>query len=435
MVIVCVQRFTSLLCLVTVGVLTLSGNAQKLVEKRSDHWVSTWATAQELAPVAVDPPQVPVGVVRPNFNRARGGGPRTDVPGTLENQTIRMIVHTTIGGSKVRVQISNAFGKKPLVIGAASFALRKSESEIDEATLRPLTFGGRSSITVQPGVLVLSDALIFELKPLCDIAISLFVSKDSGAPTAHTLGLHTSYISKGDTTTDAAIAQSTTTLAYLWLSSVDVVASPKAFAIVALGDSITDGFKATPDANQAWPTLLANRFNTKGTVPVSVLNQGISGNEVLRDGAGVSALARFDRDVLSRPGVKWMILLEGINDINLHGQITGPTALSAEELIFGYKQLIERAHSHGIKVMGATVMPEEGVWLATETGEAKRREVNRWIRTSGEFDSVVDFDEVVRDPTHPSCLKPEFNPGDNIHPNDLGNKAMADKFDLSVFKN
>jgi lysophospholipase L1-like esterase len=347
-----------------------------------------------------------------------------------------MIVHTTIGGSRVRVQISNAFGKKPLVIGAASFALRKSESEIDETTLRPLTFSGKSSVTVRPGALLLSDALIFDLKPLSDIAISLFVPKDSGAPTVHTLGLHTSYISKGDMTADVAMPTSTKMLAYLWLSSVDVVTSPKAFAIVALGDSITDGFKTTADANQAWPTLLASRFNAnKGAVPVSVLNQGISGNEVLRDGAGASALARFDRDVLSRSGVKWMILLEGINDINLHGQITGPTALSAEDLIFGYKQLIERAHSHGIKVMGATVMPEEGVWLATETGEATRREVNRWIRTSGEFDSVIDFDEVVRDPTHPSRLNPEFNPGDNIHPNDLGNKAMADKFDLSVFKN
>jgi lysophospholipase L1-like esterase len=345
-----------------------------------------------------------------------------------------MIVHTTIGGSRVRVQISNAFGKKPLVIGAASFALRKSESEIDETTLRPLTFSGKSSVTVRPGALLLSDALIFDLKPLSDIAISLFVPKDSGAPTVHTLGLHTSYISKGDMTADVAMPTSTKTLAYLWLSSVDVVTSPKAFAIVALGDSITDGFKTTADANQAWPTLLASRFNAnKSAVPVSVLNQGISGNEVLRDGAGVSALARFDRDVLSRSGVKWMILLEGINDINLHGQITGPTALSAEDLIFGYKQLIERAHSHGIKVMGATVMPEEGVWLATETGEATRREVNRWIRTSGEFDSVIDFDEVVRDPTHPSRLKPEFNPGDNIHPNDLGNKAMADAFVLTTF--
>jgi lysophospholipase L1-like esterase len=225
----------------------------------------------------------------------------------------------------------------------------------------------------------------------------------------------------------------TKTLAYLWISSVDVATSPNAFAIVTLGDSITDGFTTTPDTNHAWPAILAGRFlASKSATPISVLNQGIGGNEVLRDGAGVSALARFDRDVLSRPGVKWVILLEGINDLNLHGQTE---SLTADDLIFGYRQLIERAHSHGIKVMGATVMPEGGLRLDTETVEAKRQEVNRWIRTSGEFDSLVDFDEIVRDPTQTSRLRPEFDSGDHLHLNDLGNKATADAVVLKAFVN
>ena len=164
-----------------------------------------------------------------------------------------------------------------------------------------------------------------------------------------------------------------------------------------------------------------------------MINEGISGNEVLRNGAGVSALARFDRDILEQPGVRWIVLLEGINDINLHGQITGPGALVAEDLIEGYKQLIARAHLHNIKVIGATLTPEEGVWLAGPVGEATRQKVNDWIRNSGEFDAVVDFDAAVRDPNHPARLRDDFDPGDHIHPNDVGNQVMADAFALSTF--
>lgn len=173
-------------------------------------------------------------------------------------------------------------------------------------------------------------------------------------------------------------------------------------------------------------------MQARRSVPVAVVNQGVSGNQVLRDGAGVSVFARFDRDVLSRPGVTWIILLEGINDINIHGQVEGPSALAADDLIRGYRELIERAHSHGIRVMGATITPEEGVWLALPTGEAKRQRINSWIRSSHAFDAVVDFDAVLRDPAHKSRLRQEFNPGDNIHPNDAGNQAMADAIDLSV---
>jgi lysophospholipase L1-like esterase len=226
-----------------------------------------------------------------------------------------------------------------------------------------------------------------------------------------------------------------TMFAYAWLSGVDVLASPEAFTLVALGDSITDGYGTTRDADRAWPTLLARRLNANtATRHVAVVNQGISGNQVLRDGAGLSALARFDRDVLGRPGVKWVILLEGINDINIRGRREGPNALTADELIQGYRQIIARCHAHGIKVIGATLMPEEGVPTASERGEAIRQTVNQWIRAAGNFDAMVDFDVVVRDPDRPARLRQPFDPGDHIHPNDAGNQAMADAFDLNLFK-
>ena len=399
-----------------------------------EHWVSTWATAQDLAPTVMDVPVVSPGVTRPNFSGQRGTGPRTDVPTALENQTVRMVVHTSIGGSRLRIQLSNAIGKNPVTFGTVHVALRKTASEIIDGSDRSVTFAGKSTVTVGPGVIVVSDPVELDVKPMADLAVSIYLPKDSGPPTTHTLGLHAAYVSKGDTTTERTMPDPTITYAYLWLSSVDVIAPADAFAVVALGDSITDGFSTTRDADQAWPTLLAKRFSAnKSTAHISVLNEGISGNEVLRDGAGISALARFDRDVLSRPGVKWVILLEGINDINLHGQVVGPDALTADDLIFGYRQIIDRAHTYGIKVIGATVMAEEGVWLSTPVGEATRQAVNEWIRTSHAFDAVVDLDAATVDTDHKTRLKPEFNSGDNIHPNDAGNKAMADKFDLAIF--
>jgi lysophospholipase L1-like esterase len=268
------------------------------------------------------------------------------------------------------------------------------------------------------------------------VAVSLYLPVDTGAPTTHSLGLRTAYISKGDVTGSTTMPQPTTTSGCLWLSSVDVEASANAFTIVALGDSITDGYGTTFDASQAWPTLLAKRLSSlPATRHIGIVNQGISGNQVLRNGAGVSALARFDRDVLSRPGVKWVILLEGINDINIRGRADGPDALVAQDLIEGYTQIVALAHSHDIKVMGATITPEEGVPTATPRGESIREAVNAWIRTSRAFDAVVDFDGVVRDPAHPSRIRAEFDPGDHIHPNDTGNQAMADAFKLTVFTN
>jgi len=345
------------------------------------------------------------------------------------------VAHTSIGGRRVRVQLSVAMGASQLTIGAAHVALRNKESEIVPASDRVLTFGGKPGATIQPGVILFSDPVDLAVAPMSDLAVSLYFPKDTGPPTNHPVGLHTAWISKGDTTGQRVMPEPETTTAYLWLSGVDVAADPRASAIVAYGDSITDGYATTRDADLAWPTLLAKRLaGNKVTAQTAVMNQGISGNQVLRDGAGVSALARFERDVLSRAGVKWMILLEGINDINIRGRNAGPDGLTSDELIAGYRQLIERAHTAGIRVIGATIMPEEGVPTASERGEEIRTSVNQWIRTSKAFDAVVDFDAVVRDPQHPVHIRGDFDPGDHIHPNDAGNQAMADAFDLATFR-
>ena len=282
---------------------------------------------------------------------------------------------------------------------------------------------------------MLSDPVDLEVAPLSDLAVSLYVSKDSGPPTNHNLALHTGYISKGDTTAQEVMPEPTTTRAYLWLSAVDVAATPNAFSIVALGDSITDGQGTTMEANLNWTSVFARKLAAnKSTSHIAVVNQGVQGNQVLRDDAGVSALARFDRDVLSRSGVKWVILLQAINDIVRHGQANSPDPVTSDDLIAGYQQIIARAHTHGIRVMGATVTPAEGQRQVTESMQAMRTAVNQWIRTSHAFDAVVDFDAAVRDPEHPLRLRTEFDSGDHIHLSDAGNQAMAQAIDLTAFK-
>lgn len=458
------RMFAAVILLVGFVLLTPSVWAQKAAQAgNSNHWVATWATAQQLMPAtvggrggpapapapsanpsnpnAVAPPANPSGTTAPApqsparpLEGGRSNPNRSNLPASLSDQTIRMPVRVSLGGGQVRIEISNMVTAQPLEVGGAHIAVYKGGGAIVAGTDRALTFGGSAAVTVPPGVLAVSDPVNLNVAPMSNLAVSLYLPRDTGTPTNHTVGLHTSYISKGDVTGIEAMPDPATTTAYAWLSSVDVLAPKNAFTIVALGDSITDGYTTTPDADKAWPTLLAKRLSTnKATQHIAVVNQGISGNQVLRDGAGISALARFDRDVLSRPGVKWVVLLEGINDINIRGRADGPDALTSEDLIAGYRQLIERCHLHGIKIMGATIMPEEGLPMASERGEGIRQTVNRWIRAKGNFDAVVDFDAAVRDPQRPVRLRQDFDPGDHIHPNDAGNQAMADAFDLSLF--
>jgi len=428
---------------VVILLMPFPANSQSLdSQKSSEKWVCTWATAQQLDEVVFPkitlPPnfKLPEQIPPPKPGELGTNPSIFYVPSDLKDCTVRMIVHTSIGGSKIRVNLSSSLGRPLVQVGSARIAIYKSNGTIVPGTDHEITFSGKSSCRLLPGVLLVSDPIDMEIPPFTDLAISIYFPGETGTPTDHRLGLHTAYISKGNTTGNEIMPDSETTFAYFWIAGIDVLAPEEAITVVALGDSITDGFSTTLDANRAWPTLLAKRLNdTPGTRQISVVNQGISGNQVLRDGAGISALARFDRDVLSIAGVKWVILLEGINDINFRGWMEGPEALTSDELIAGYKQIIERSHTNGIKVIGATLTPEEGVPTMSERGEQIRQTVNYWIRTSGLFDAVVDFDAVIRDPSRPVRMRPEFDPGDHIHPNDAGNQAMADAFDLRLFHN
>lgn len=400
----------------------------------TENWVATWATSQELAKTVPDRPVIPPGTKRPDFSNFKAPRPSQAAPTVNDNQTVRMIVHTSIGGKRIRIELSNAFGKGTVTIGDAHLALRTTGSEIDPRSDRQLTFSGSQQVDLRPGEVAVSDPADLEVKPMSDLAISLFVPKSDNPPTNHTIGLHTAYLTDGDQTSSQALRDPATNTTYMWLRSVDVAASPGDFAVACLGDSITDGYATTLDRDQAWPALLAKRFaDSKLGAHVSVINEGISGNQVLRDGAGVGALARLDRDVLTEPGVRWGILLEGINHINIHGQVAGPGVLTAEDLIVGYKQIIARAHMQNVKIMGATLTPDMGVFLSGPVGEATRQKTNEWIRNSGAFDAVVDLDAALRDKSDPPKLREDFDSGDHIHPNDAGNRAMADAFSLSTF--
>jgi lysophospholipase L1-like esterase len=346
-----------------------------------------------------------------------------------------MIAHTTIAGRHVRIELSNVFGSAPLVIGAAHVALRDKESAIVPTSDRALSFGGRTSCWIPPGATEISDAVDLDLPAASDLAVSVYIPETSAADNMHAVGLHTTYISAGNATAQAMIADATTTQSYYWLTSIDVAAAPDAAAIVTFGDSITDGAVSTPNTDRSWPSFLARRLAASGGANIAVLNQGISGNRLLRDGAGISALARFDRDVLVQPGVKWLMILEGINDIGLGSRAGAPAsdAVTSDDLIGALKQLIDRAHEHGIKVIGGTLTPYEGAAYASESGETVREAVNQWIRSAGAFDAVVDFEAATRDPEHPKQFRPGFNNGDHLHPNDAGYEAMANAIDLSMF--
>jgi lysophospholipase L1-like esterase len=289
-----------------------------------------------------------------------------------------------------------------------------------------------------PGVVVVSDPVDLQVDPLTDLAVSLFLPRETGTPATHSTGLRPTYVStEGDFTGASEFPLAGRTQQYYWLSSVEVAAPEDAAAIVAFGDSITDGARSTPDTNHSWPALLAARLAAnKATSHIAVVNEGIGGNRLLTDAtglAGVSALARFDRDVLSHPSVKWLMILEGINDI---GSIAAPASnlpVTTDDLIWVLKEMVARAHAEGIKVIGCTLTPYGGAGYAREEGEAMRSALNQWIRTSGTFDAVVDFEAATRDAADPKRFKAEFDPGDHLHPNNAGYEAMANAVDLALF--
>jgi lysophospholipase L1-like esterase len=360
----------------------------------------------------------------------------------FDNQTLRLIVRPSLDGESLRVRIANTFGTQALKIGGASVALQKSDAAVVVESLRTLTFDGQSTVSIPPGALVVSDPVALSVPRQQNLAVSIFLPTNAGPATAHPGANQNSYVSvPGNfvTSNDAAVF-TTTTPSWPYLVGVEMRPATATRAIVTFGDSITDGFKSTVNANRRWPDYLATRLQAAGS-QIAVVNQGISGNRILHDAAaaqprfGANALSRFDRDVLSISGATHVVILIGINDIGM-GSITRTPAeaVSAEEIISGLKQLAIRAHARGLKVIGATLTPFGQAVYFTEEGEKKRQAVNEWIRKAREYDSVIDFDSAVRDPTNPRQLKAAYDSGDHLHPSDAGYEAMANSVDLTVFQ-
>jgi lysophospholipase L1-like esterase len=404
------MRLRSLIVILTVALSVPSLLAKSGAKK----WVGTWASS-------------------PLLDAKAKNAEELLAVGTQSGATLREVIHVSMGGDMIRVRFSNLYGTSPLAIGAVEIAQTLKGVAIVPGTNKVVTFNGQPSVSIPPGALVVSDPTSFKLAALSDLTVSFFLPHPSGPVTEHQLGNATSYHVTGNVVSSASLESPTTATSWYYLNGVDTLAPADAGAVITIGDSITDGAKSTIDTNQRWPDELARRLQADPKYrSLSVLNEGISGNKILLDGAGPSALARFDRDVLAQSGAKYLLILEGINDIGrLHG---APDAgLTAADLISALNQMVVRAHGHGIAVIGCTLTPYHGAGYYTENGEAIRKAVNEWIRTGGVLDGFVDFEAAVRDPNHPDTFLPTVDPGDHLHPNDAGYKAMGDAIDLKLF--
>jgi lysophospholipase L1-like esterase len=427
--------------------LTFTAHAQSA----ATNWVTTWGTSQQI----------------PEPNNALA-------PEDLTDATLRQIFHVSIGGSVIRVHFSNAFGTEALHITSAHIArpASPSSSEIDPATDHALTFAGNSDVFIPPGAEFVSDPLAFPVAPLSDLAVSFHLAVPPARETGHPGSRATSYYIHGDRVTEPDLVRAAKSIStgtanppncqeatfkvqgevatgaceprhidhWYTVSAVDVQAPPNAAAIVALGDSITDGHGATTNGNDRWTDVLAERLQASpATKDIGVSNQGIGGNHLLTDGLGPSALARFDRDVLAPAGVQWLIVFEGVNDLGgLARTAEVPAADHATlvaRVLAAYQQIITRAHAHSLKVYGATITPYvgSGYYHPGPLSEADRQAVNTWIRAANHFDAVIDFVAVVRDPQHPDQLLPLYDCGDHLHPSPAGYKAMATAIPLTLF--
>jgi lysophospholipase L1-like esterase len=376
-------------------------------------WVGTWSCSPQLA----------------NEDQAKPTGGFRDT-------TLRQVVRVSIGGSRMRVRLTNAFGASPLVLTSVRVARSTGAAAIDAKTDRAVTFSGRESVTVPPGAPVVSDPLDFDLAPLSNVAITLHLEQGPDGITTHPGSRTTSYLAAGRAASAADLPDARTVDHWYFIAGLDV-RSDDADAVVVLGDSITDGRGSTTNGQNRWPDELSRRLQArKGGRPVAVLNAGIGGNRVLRDGLGPSALARLDRDVLAQPGVRWLVVLEGVNDLGTRvgARTRGEPWASADDLIAGYQQIVRRARAVGVRVYGGTILPLEGnEGYAAPDVETDRQVVNRWIRTSGSFDGVIDFDAALRDPARPARLLPAADVGDHLHPGVEGHRRIAEAIDLRLF--
>jgi lysophospholipase L1-like esterase len=361
----------------------------------------------------------------------------------FKNQTLRLIARATLGGKRLRIRLSNLYGNQKLTIGAAHIALRDGASErIVPGSDRKLTFGGENAAVIGPGALILSDPVDLEVKALSDLAVSLYIPGEvrEGFPiTGHGNCHQTNYLSiEGDHTAAVSLSVKETTENWYFLGAVEMLSAADAGGIVCFGDSLTEGNLSSLDSNSRWPDQLARRLVARRGRAFGVMNQGIGGNRILHDMRGDSGLRRFDRDVLAQPGATHAIVYIGTND--LRNQRGNPAeVVTAEQMIAGLKQLALRAKAGGLTVYGATIIPYEnetyhpGAW--TPEGEAKRQAINGWMRAHSHdyFDALIDFDQAVRDPAHPTSMRGEYDCGDHLHPSDNGYRHMADAIDLSLF--
>lgn len=396
-----------------------------------ERWVGTWAAAPQ--------PALPGKVL------------------TVQNQTVRLIVHSSVGGQRVRIRISNIYADRPLIIGSAHIARRMTGSVIDTATDRVLSFDGQTKVSIPSGSIGVSDPVTLTVPPLTDLAISLFFPETTVVTTAHSLASQTSYISNaGDFAVQGSLPVARTVRSWPFLSGIDVGSPPRGATVIAFGSSTTDGDGSSLDSNHRYPDVLAARLQRADDAlrQLGVINEGIIGNRLLNDsplemrlrfGAalGQAGVTRFERDVLSQPGAKYVIVALGINDIVFPGTFTpASAAIQPEDVIAGYRLLIARAHGRGLRVIGTTIPPFENsafvdppLRFYTTDKEAIRRRVNEWILGPERlFDGVVDFDAVLRDPTHRSRLLPAYDAGDHIHMNDAGYAASANAIPLSLFR-
>lgn len=382
-------------------------------------WVATWGASQQI-------PE-PQNALAPDY---------------LRDSTLRQIVHVSVGGSALRVHVSNAFGVNALHFTSVHIAhpLAPDSSSINPASDRALTFNGTPDVTVPPGAEYVSDPIAYPVAPLSDIAISFHLNDPPSPESGHPGSRSTSYYVHGDEVSAATLTNPGKVDHWYQITGIDVQAAPGASAVVALGDSITDGHGATTNGNDRWTDDLARRLQENpATREVGVSNQGIGGNHLLIDGLGPNALARFDRDVLAPAGTRWVIVFEGVNDLGgltrLHAVGPAEHAALVQRIIAAYQQIVALAHAHGIEVIGATITPYSGsgYYHPDAANEADRQAVNAWIRAAGHFDAVIDFDKVVRDPSQPDRLLPAYDCGDHLHPSPAGYKAMADAIPLSLF--
>jgi len=399
------------------GLLALAAASPATI--KSQPWVASWASAQ----------MVPVNdQVMPDD--------------TLDDATIRQLVRTSLGGNAIRVRLSNAFGKEPLRIDGASVAVAAdpASSRIVAGSASPLTFGGAPSITIPAGAEYVSDPVAIRVPALTTLAISIHFPDQASVMTGHPGSRATSYVAKGNQLVAAELAAPKTFDRWVHISSVDVVPLAHSAAIAVLGDSITDGYGVKPNTNSRWTDFLIPRLQASPRHRnLSVLNLGIGGNRILNDGLGPNGVARFERDVLMRDGVRYLMIFEGVNDL---GTLTRDAPVSAAEhtafvrrFLTAYAQIVSRARDRSIKVIGATIMPYGGsaYYHPDASNEADRQAINAWIRTPGNVDAVMDFDALTRDPARPSFMKKELDSGDGLHPSIEGYRVMGQAVPLSLF--